>query len=106
MSFEDAFLNWTFEETAMLTVDLGKEGRKEFHAEIHREPVMGFSPKREIITVRLFANVYDLPHLPEQEEGWTLYLGDSLFGKERGWKCIGGYGNECSPEKIQLFLQD
>lgn len=73
MSFEDAFLNvgrqiaalmkkwedeslsWTYEETAMLSVDFGKEGRKEFYAETHREPVMGFSPKKEIITVRLFS---------------------------------------------------
>src|SRR5262249_32012264 len=102
---EDRELGWVYEETATLGVDFGGGVRKEFYAEIHREPVMGFGPKSERITIRLCCtDLDDLPRVPKSEETWTLYRGDVLFGTEGGWRWVDTFYHGNQPWRMDFIL--
>ena len=79
----DQSIGWSFEDAKMLRLEINGRKSEELYAEIHREPVMGFSPKGERVTVRITRHIV---HDALPADGISLYDGERPFGEEKGWK--------------------
>jgi hypothetical protein len=93
---EDKAMGWRCDEVRTLTARKNGVASCPLRAEVQREPVMGFSPIRERVTVRLRIDLHSEEEsrwLREEEGGCFLFDGDcflfdgeTLFGPEKGWQ--------------------
>ncbi|MBY0526152.1 MAG: uL15 family ribosomal protein [Gemmataceae bacterium] len=104
-------MRWKCDETAKLRLAyVGTKGTPvvsgTFHAEIRRFPVMGFSPKRQRMEVRIWVNLDELPDkLPDQ--GISLYDGDRLLGSKDGWRIDHSKGVRTEKDsEVVIWLDD